>query len=196
MRRNLRNVFLVFLVVAALATIQMYEMPVEAAFDPFADVTGGFSIYGDFDGISGESTDKDHVDWIDVLSFSFSVTQPTSSTGTTRRRSSVVMGASMTKYVDKATPKLMEKCASGEVIPEVTVVFTRTFETAVEFYQYDLTNVMVVSYRSSGDVTSDWYPWDSLSLRFKEIKVTYTEYDSSGMAKGNVEWNYNIELGE
>jgi len=33
-------------------------------------------------------------------------------------------------------------------------------------------------------------------LNFEEIKVTYTECDSSGQSKGNVEYSWKVEEGE
>jgi len=33
-------------------------------------------------------------------------------------------------------------------------------------------------------------------LNFEEIKVTYTENDSAGKSKGNVEYSWKVEEGE
>ena len=35
-----------------------------------------------------------------------------------------------------------------------------------------------------------------MSLNFEEIKVTYTETDSKGSKKGNVEYTWKVEEGE
>jgi len=37
---------------------------------------------------------------------------------------------------------------------------------------------------------------EELLLSFEEIKVTYTECDSNGQTKGNVEYNWKVEKTE
>ena len=39
-------------------------------------------------------------------------------------------------------------------------------------------------------------PTESFSLNGEEIKVTYTEADSKGKSKGNVEYSWKVEEGE
>jgi type VI protein secretion system component Hcp len=64
----------------------------------------------------------------------------------------------------------------------------------VTYYKYELTNVMVTSYSISG--TGDDIPMEDFSLNYEEIKVTYTENDSAGKSKGNVEYSWKVEEGE
>ena len=59
--------------------------------------------------IEGESTDQAHEGWIDVLSVSQSVTQPSSALASSGRRTSqrvIMQDFSVVKAIDKATPKL------------------------------------------------------------------------------------------
>jgi type VI secretion system secreted protein Hcp len=156
----------------------------------------GFAIFADFDAISGESTDTHHANWIDIISLNFSMGVPGGATVSTRRRGDVVINdIVLTKRIDKSTPKLMESVAMGRVIAEVVIEITKEFGDRKTFYKYELTNVMVTSYQSSAG-TGNTAPTDILTLNFEEIRVTYTEYDSSGSSKGNVEWSYRIEEGE
>jgi hypothetical protein len=39
-------------------------------------------------------------------------------------------------------------------------------------------------------------PMEEISLNFEEIKVTYTECDTTGKAKGNIEYSWKVEEGE
>ena len=39
-------------------------------------------------------------------------------------------------------------------------------------------------------------PVEDFALNFEEIKVTYTENDSAGKKKGNVEYSWKVEKGE
>ena len=194
MKKTLTGVLLVFLFSAVFAGTQ-------ALIAPATDTTGdlpevaNFEIYADFPGIDGEADDKEHMDWVEILSFEFSMHQPTTMTGSSRRRGDIVLeDIILTKYVDKSTPKLMEKTALGEVLSTVEIDIVKTVSDArVSFYHYTLENVIVTSYKSQGHTLEDAYPWDTLTLRYEEITVTYTEYDSTGGSMGNVEWNYSVE---
>lgn len=73
------------------------------------------------EGVEGESTDKDHDRWIDVLSYrSGAVPSSSGATGSGRSRGSVAMGdISITKQIDKATPKLYKAMATGTHFSEI-----------------------------------------------------------------------------
>jgi type VI secretion system secreted protein Hcp len=88
-----------------------------------------FDAFLKIDGISGESTDDKHKEWIEVASYNQAVHQPTSATA------SSVGGASaervnigeftIAKQADKATPKLFDACCTGKHIKEVVVEVCR-----------------------------------------------------------------------
>jgi len=156
--------------------------------------------YVKFDGIDGESQDKDHKNWSDILSFAQPIHQPGGAkTGATRRRGDVVLeDIVVVKELDKASPKLAEAVCKGKVFPKVDLQVTASYTDAgrVTYYAYELKNVMVTSYNVSGSGQSDEMPVEELSLNFEEIKVTYTENDSKGKKKGNVEYSWKVEEGE
>ncbi|MCA9148178.1 MAG: type VI secretion system tube protein Hcp [Planctomycetales bacterium] len=154
--------------------------------------------YIKFDGVDGECTDKDHKAWSDLLSFSQVVHKPGGgSTGATRRRGSVIVeDISCTKELDKASPKVAESLLNGKVFPKVEIHATASYTDAgrVTYYAYELKNVQVTSYNCNGSAQT--VPTESFSLNFEEIKVTYTENDSKGKKKGNVEYSWKVEEGE
>ena len=194
MKKTLTGVLLVFLFSAVFAGTQALIVPATETTSDLPEVVN-FEIYADFDGILGESDDKEHMNWVDILSFEFYMHQPTTSTGSSRRRGGIILeDIILTKYVDKSTPKLMEKTALGAVLSTVEIDVVKTISDAhVSFYHYTLENVIITSYKSQGHTLEDPYPWDTLTLRYEEITVTYTEYDSTGGSTGNVEWNYSVE---
>ena len=111
---------------------------------------------------------------------------------------------------------------TGEVFPKVEIHLTGPSEGSTcsgTFYICELKNVIITSYEVSGsnplayelvipapDVTMPSAgpfivqavdaPIEELSLNFEEIKVTYTECDSSGKSKGNIEYSWKVEEGE
>jgi len=182
------------------------------------------SAYIKFDGIDGESQDKDHDGWSEIISLSQPISQPGGgATGATRRRGDVVLeDIVVVKQLDKASPKLAESICKGKVFPKVEIHLTGPSEGSTclgTFYIYELSNAMITSYKVSGsnplayaliapvpDITMPSTgpfivqavdaPMEVLSLNFEEIKVIYTECDSSGKSKGNIEYSWKVEEGE
>jgi type VI secretion system secreted protein Hcp len=155
--------------------------------------------YIKFDGIEGESKDKDHAGWSDLLSFSQGLTQPGSNaTGPTRRRGDVIVGdLQCSKELDKASPKIAESICKGKVFSKARIHLTASYTDAGRetYYTYELTNVLVTSYHIGGNGQSESVPTERFSLNFEEIKTTYTEADGAGKKKGNVEYAWKVEEG-
>ncbi len=156
--------------------------------------------YMKFDGIDGESKDKDHKGWIDILSFGQAIHQPGgSATGTARRRGDVILDdISVAKLLDKSSPKIAESVCKGKVFPKVEIELTASYTDSgrVTYYRYELKNVLVTSYNVSGAAQAEDVPAEDFSLNFEEIKVTYTENDNKGKKKGNIEYSWKVEEGE
>ncbi|MEM9828596.1 MAG: type VI secretion system tube protein Hcp [Planctomycetota bacterium] len=156
--------------------------------------------YIKFDGIEGESKDKDHKGWINIQSFSQGVHQPGgNATGTARRRGDVVLDdIAVSKLLDKSSPKIAEAVCKGKVFPKVEIELTASYTDSgrVTYYRYELKNVLVTSYNVAGAAQSEDVPSEDFSLNFEEITVTYTENDSKGSKKGNVEYSWKVEEGE
>lgn len=154
--------------------------------------------YMKFDGIDGESQDKDHKNWIDVMSVQQGITKPgAGETGAARRRGDTILqDIYVTKLLDKSSPKLAEAVCKGKVFPKVEIHFTAsiTDKGRETYFAYELKNVSVSSYNLSGNAQDK--PVESLSLNYEEIKGTYKEVDAKGSAKGNVEWSWKVEQGE
>lgn len=154
------------------------------------------AVFVKFDGVDGESQDKDHRGWSDLLSFSQGQYVPPSQ-GPAGRTTPVFEEVVLKKELDKSSPKLAEAACKGTSFPKVEIHVTRTFPDAgrVTYYTCELKNVRVMSYHVGGS-TQDTIPVDEISLNFGAIKATYTETDSKGQAGGNVEYTWKVEEGE
>ncbi len=160
-----------------------------------------FDTFLKLDGIDGESTDDKHKDWIEVISFSHHITQPTSKTvsslggGTSGR---VEMGDfTFLKGLDKASPKLYEACCNGKHIKTATIEMCRAGGSKLVYMKIDLTNVVIssVSPQGSGQDNSE-FPLESLGLNFGAVKWVYTQQDrSTGQAKGQVQTSWDMQKG-
>jgi len=112
-----------------------------------------------FDGVDGESTDKDHKGWSNLLSFS-QVSVANDSTNRSSETSEIEVG----KEVDKSSPKIVESIVKGKVFPKVEIQFT---EDDGAYYSYELTNVLISNYSFSAD--SDSKPIEEIHLYYEKI---------------------------
>jgi type VI secretion system secreted protein Hcp len=160
---------------------------------PPVEFAGGW--FAKYDGIDGESKDANHDKWIDVLSYDWGMRKPGgAATGQSRRRGApIVEPFEMTFEYEKASPKLLEKCLLGEIIPKLEVELTANYGGARATYlKYEMKNVSCKAYHVGG-YADGTPPTVVIANNFEEIKVTYTEYDSEGNKGGNVETSYKVE---
>ena len=157
---------------------------------------GGNKIFLSADGIPGESTDAEHDEWIDVLSFSHGVSQPSGTSSITRSAErSIHEDFIITKELDKSSPKLALACCKGEHITEVVIEVSRA-DTTGKYMQYTLTDVIVTSISQNGaSQGAGAKPIEEVSFCYGRIDWSYTEKDyMTGKSKGNVEAYWDLEL--
>ena len=138
--------------------------------------------------IKGESTDRRHKEWIEILSISQGLEQQQLATGATRRRGSVVLkDLIITKKLDKATPKLMELCAKGQVVPELVLDIVTNGKVN---YKITLGNARISSINTSSICDPDCELKDDVSISYSQI--TWEFWDNKGK---KVVATYNAKTG-
>jgi type VI secretion system secreted protein Hcp len=155
-----------------------------------------FDAFLKIDGIDGESTDDKHKEWIEILSYSHGVSQPTSATlssgGLRSAERSDHQDFSIVKTLDKASPKLNLFVSSGAHIPEITLELCREGEDRQCYMKYRLTGVIVSAVQPEGSTQSD-KPLESVSFNYGKIEWIYTETDpETGTAKGDVRASWDV----
>lgn len=134
--------------------------------------------------IKGEATDADHKDWIIIESLSHGAERETDpSTGTLGVPKPKPL--KVIKRLDKASPKIMEALITGGTPYLVDVEFTRdTPAGPVVYLRYQLKDVIVTSWDTSGSASTATVPTEELILYFQEITVTYIPHDPDGAPVG------------
>jgi type VI secretion system secreted protein Hcp len=124
------------------------------------------------EGIPGESRKAGHPDEIDILSFSFGASNPTTvAKGTGAGASQVSISSfNIMKMTDLASTALILRCAKGEHIPTAIVTLRKAGGTnPLEYLQYKFTKVYVDNIQWTGSGGGDDTPTESLSLAFEKV---------------------------
>lgn len=145
-------------------------------------------------GIDGESKDKAHANEIDVLAWSWGMSQSgTFHVGGGGGAGKVnVQDLSLTKWVDAASPTLMLKCSNGEHIDDAVLVVRKAGKEALEYIKITMTKVMVTSLSTGGSGGEDRLT-ENVTLNFAHVKVEYVPQDDKGAGAAAKEYLWDIE---
>ncbi len=145
------------------------------------------------DGIDGESTAAGgHGDWIEIESFSWGASRPSTSTGRTRGAGRTSFSdMSVVKKVDAASPNLYLACASGKHYASATLQIRKAGEGPVPYMEYRLENVRISSISVSHSAGHD-EPVEEVTLSYGKIVWSYTPQDATRRG-GSVEKSWNLE---
>jgi type VI secretion system secreted protein Hcp len=146
------------------------------------------------DGIPGESTDEGHKDEIDVLSWSWGETNAGSSTrgGGGGAGKVSMQDFHFTMKVNKASPKLMLACATGQHIKEAVLTVRKAGESQQEFLVIKFSDLLVSSYQTGG--SGGVVPTDQVSLNFSKIEFEYRPQNPDGTLGAPVKAGYDLKL--
>jgi len=147
------------------------------------------------DGIPGGSADSKHKDEIEVMSYSWGLTQ----TGTMAFGGGG--GAGKVQFQDfhfaqevgKASPLLFKSCASGQHIKVATLTVRKAGESQQEFLQIKLNDVLISSYSSSGASGGDAVPVDQFSINFAKIEYAVTTQEDTGRPSETLKAGWDLK---
>jgi type VI secretion system secreted protein Hcp len=144
--------------------------------------------------VKGESRDSEHTDEIDVLAWSWGMTQSGSfHVGAGGGSGKVnVQDVSVTKYVDAATPNLMKACASGQHFKKATLTVRKAGGEQMPYLVIEMDKVLVSSVSTGGSGGEDRLT-ENVTLNFAQVKTTYTPQSDIGGEEGAIEFGWDIE---
>jgi type VI secretion system secreted protein Hcp len=152
-------------------------------------------------GVDGESKDGTHTNAIDVLAWSWGMSNSaTAHLGSGSGSGKVsVQDLSITKYVDKSSPHLILACCKGNHYPNATLVVRKAGGNPVEYIEIEMTRVFIGSVSTGGSGGEDRLT-ENIVLNFAEFDFYYSPQKDDG-SKGvriPAEWNIaaNTEKGQ
>lgn len=149
------------------------------------------------EGISGESQDSAHKGEIDVLAWSWGMSQ----SGTLHDPTGGGAGKanfqdiSVTKYFDKSSIPLMQKLATGGRIDEAVLVVRKAGKEPLEYIKITMTNLIVTS-SSTGGSGGESALTENISLNFAEFCTEYVEQNPDGSVGPTTKFCFDIASNE
>jgi type VI secretion system secreted protein Hcp len=144
------------------------------------------------DDIEGESVDDVHAGEIDVLSWSWGMSQSgTTHSGPGGGAGKVnVQDLSFVHYVDKSSANLMKMCCNGKHFKEATLVVRKAGEMPLEYMIVTMKGGLISSVSTGGSGGEDRIT-ENVTLNFSEFQTEYIPQmaDGSGDASVIVGWN-------
>jgi type VI secretion system secreted protein Hcp len=154
------------------------------AVDMFLDITGE---------IEGESQDAKHKKTIDVLAWSWGMSQSGSFHlgGGGGSGKANFQDISITKWVDSSSAILMVYCASGDHFTDAVLIVRKAGKKPLEYLKISMKDVLVTSVSTGGSGGEDKLT-ENVTLNFRSVKVEYVPQKPDGSGEAAKEFIFNI----
>jgi type VI secretion system secreted protein Hcp len=151
-------------------------------------------IFAKIGDIKGESVDAKHKDEIEVLSFSWGVTNAAVAPpggGGGGAGKATFHDLSIVHNIDKASPKLMQACATGTHLKDATITHRKAGKDQQEYLIVKLNDVLitgVIHGRTSGEAGSE-----TVSLAFAKVDLEYRPQKPDGSLDAGVHFKFDLK---
>ncbi len=146
------------------------------------------------EGVEGEAKDGVHGKEIDVLAYSFGVSQSASMHmgGGGGSGKCSVQDITITKPIDKSSTELFLRSCTGKHYPSAILTIRKAGDTPVEYLIYTMTEVIISSVSTGASKDSDSVS-EQVSLNFAKIKIDYKEQSAEGGVASEPTMTFNIK---
>jgi type VI secretion system secreted protein Hcp len=151
-------------------------------------------IFAKIGDIKGESSDAGFKDQIEVLSWSWGVSQTGSmayGTGGGQGKASF-QDFSFTHYMDKASPNLFKACATGKHYPEATITARKAGEGQKEFLVFKFSEVFITAVAPAGN-NGDTGVQEMVTMQFAKAELEYKPQKPDGSLDAGIFFKYDIK---
>ncbi|MGH9901236.1 MAG: Hcp family type VI secretion system effector [Pyrinomonadaceae bacterium] len=150
------------------------------------------------DGIDGESTDDKHKKEIEVLSYSWGISQQksasASSHGSLSSQRADFADFSVVKALDIASAKLALACADGTHLKNIRLEICRAGGDKQPFMEYKFTDVIITSFRPGGSGHGESIPLEEVSFAYGKAEWAYTQTKvEGGKGAGKVPGGWDLK---
>ncbi|MGF7212430.1 type VI secretion system secreted protein Hcp [Skermanella aerolata] len=149
------------------------------------------------DGVKGEAKDSAHSDEIDVLSWSWGMSQSGSrhvgGGGGSGKVS--IKDMSFVKYADRSSTDLMLFCCNGKHIAEASLTVRKAGENPLEYMKFKM-NDCLISAVNCGGSPRDERLTETVTVNFAKIEVEYTPQKEDGLGDASTIMGWDITKNE
>lgn len=146
------------------------------------------------DNIPGESKDDKHKGEIDVLAWSWGMSQSGSfhEGGGGGSGKVNINNLSFTKWVDISSPVLMLACSNGDHIPKAVLEVRKAGKTPLPYIVITLEKIIVSSVATGGSGGEDRLT-ENVTLNFAKAAFKYVQQSDKGAEEAKKEYKWDIE---
>jgi type VI secretion system secreted protein Hcp len=150
-------------------------------------------IFAKIGDIKGESLDAKHKDEIEVLSFSWGVTNSgTMATGGGAGAGKATFQDLLIVHnIDKASPDLLRACATGTHLKEATITHRKAGKGQLEFLTVQMNDVIITGV-THGGATGQPYS-ETVSLAFAKVDLEYKPQKPDGSLDAGIHFKYDLK---
>jgi type VI secretion system secreted protein Hcp len=151
-------------------------------------------IFAKIGDIKGESVDAKHKDEIEVLSFSWGVSNSGSAGapgGGGGAGKATFQDLSIVHGIDKATPELLKACATGLHIKDATITHRKAGKGQQEYLIIKLNDVTITAVSHAG--AEDQPYAESVSLKFAKVDLEYKPQRPDGSLDPGLHFKFDLK---
>ena len=150
-------------------------------------------IFAKIGDIKGESLDDKHKDEIEVLSFSWGVTNTgaTAAGGGGGAGKATFQDLSMVHKIDKASPLLMRACATGTHLKEATITHRKAGKDQQGYLIVKMNDIIITGV-TDGDASGQPGS-ETVSLAFLKIDLEYKPQKPDGSLDEGIHFKYDLK---
>jgi len=151
-------------------------------------------IFAKLGDIKGESLDAKHKDEIEVLSYSWGVTNAGSMAHGTGggEGKATFHDLSFVHNIDKASPVLLQACATGVHLKEATIVHRKAGKEQHEYLIVKMNDVIITGVTHGGS-SGDGGHSENVSLSFAKVAVEYKPQKADGSLDAGIHFKYDLK---
>jgi type VI secretion system secreted protein Hcp len=151
-------------------------------------------IFAKIGDIKGESLDDKHKDEIEILSWSWGLANhsaPAPAGGGGGAGKASFHDLSFTHKIDKASPVLMQSCATGVHLKEATITHRKAGKGQQEFLVVKMNDVIITSVTNQ-DVNAG-NAVETVTLAFAKVDLAYSPQKADGSFDAGIHFKYDIK---
>ena len=150
-------------------------------------------IFANIAGIKGESVDVKHKDEIEVLSISWGVanTGTIGGGGGGGAGKATFQDLSLVHKIDKATPKLLEACATGKHLPSATITQRKAGKGQPDYLVIKMNDVIITGV--AFDDPSNEMAAETVKLTFAQVDLGYLPFKADGSPDQEIHFKFDLK---